>query len=190
MIFQILETFTLVSGLVYIFLQVRQNRWMWPIDVLCCFAAIVVFAHQSLWASMGLNIYYLVMGIAGWFSWKRDAKKTGENGIRIRQMSAMARIGSLLGFVASFVLLYWALKVTADPSPFADALVGASGIVGTVLLVRSYLENWYVWLFSDTLSLLLCFMQGLYFMAILYLVYTAMAVVGLLEWRRDGKYID
>lgn len=190
MIFQILETFTLASGLVYIFLQIKQNRWMWPIDILCCLAAVVVFAHQCLWASMGLNVYYLVMGIIGWFSWKKDVQKTGEKGIRIRKMSVATLIGSVFAFAASLALLFWALKITGDPSPFMDALVGASGIVGTVFLVRTYLENWYVWIVSDTISAVLCLIQGLYFMAVLYLLYTVMAVVGLLEWRRSGKYIS
>ena len=45
-VFSVLELVTLFAGLIYIFLQVKQNIWMWPVDILCCAAAIAVFFHQ------------------------------------------------------------------------------------------------------------------------------------------------
>lgn len=189
MIFNILETVTLVAGLVYVFLQVRQSIWMWPVDILCCAAAIVVFCHQQLWASMSLNIYYLVMGCIGIAAWRQDAAKAESGTIRLRHMTLRSGLLSLAGFVGAAAVLYYVLTLTGDSSPVLDTFIGASGVVGTVWLVKSYLQNWYVWIVSDLISTILCLTQGLYLMALLYLVYTVVAVIGLRAWHRDGRYI-
>ena len=84
MFFSVLESLTLVFGLAYVLLQVKQSRWMWPVDILCCIAAVIVFAHQRLWASMGLNVYYLIMGFVGIVAWNKDAQKVENEQMRVR----------------------------------------------------------------------------------------------------------
>lgn len=189
MIFAVLEQFSLFAGLVYIFLQVKQNRWMWPVDILCCIATICVFAHQGLWASMGLNVYYLIMGFVGLAAWGRDEKKAEEGTLRLRRLPAGETVVWASVFLTASAILYFVLRHFGDPSPLFDALVGGSGIVGTVWLVRCYLANWWVWIFSDLISVVMCLMQGLYGLAVLYGVYLVMAFVGYVQWKRDGKYI-
>ncbi len=188
-VFSVLESVTLFAGLIYVFLQVKQNIWMWPVDILCCAAAIAVFCHQQLWASMALNAYYLVMGFIGLATWKKDAGHFEEQFIRLRRLSVKTAVVSLAGFLVSGVILHYVLSLTGDSSPVMDAFIGASGVVGTVWLVRSYPQNWYIWIVSDIFSTILCFSQGLHLMAVLYLVYTAVAVVGCREWKSKGRYI-
>lgn len=188
-VFSVLESVTLFAGLIYIFLQVKQNIWMWPVDILCCAAAIAVFFHQQLWASMALNAYYLVMGFVGLVTWKKDAAHFEEPTIRLRHLTLRGALVSLAVFIVSGAVLYQVLMLTGDSSPIMDAFIGASGVVGTVWLVRSYPQNWYIWIVSDIFSTILCFSQGLHLMAVLYLVYTAVAVAGCREWKHKGRYI-
>ena len=190
MVFSVLESLSLVFGLAYVLLQVKQSRWMWPVDILCCIATVIVFAHQRLWASMGLNVYYLIMGFVGMAAWKKDAQKVENEQMRLRRMSRKTLAVSLTAMVVSGIGLYCVLKLTGDASPAVDAIVGASGIVGTVWLVRTYLENWIVWLFSDIVSTLLCLSQELYGLMALYLVYTITAIIGWREWKSKAVYID
>lgn len=189
MLFSILENVALVLGLVYIILQVKQNKWMWPVDILCCIATICVFVHQSLWASAGLNLYYLVMGFVGLAAWTKDEKSSDEDGIRIRAMSLKTVFCSIVLFALCWAGLYMLLKASGDPAPLCDAFVGSSGVIGTYWLVKCYVENWLLWIASDLASMALCLTQGLYGLALLYTVYTVVAVVGFIKWRRNGKYI-
>ncbi len=182
--FSILESFSFVAGIFFIFLQVKQVSWMWHINNLCCFAALVVFAHQQLWASMGLNIYYIVVGVIGVIAWKKE--KAESKAILVRKMNGITWVLSVLAFLVGFGVLFYILKITHDPAPVADALVGASGAVGMVWLLRCYIQNWAAWLFSDVISLYLCLSSGLYFMSALYLAYIIVAIVGWREWRVKG----
>jgi hypothetical protein len=43
---------------------------------------------------------------------------------------------------------------------------------------------------ADTLTLILCITQGLYWMSALYAVYVGMAVYGYLNWQKLGKYVE
>lgn len=188
MIFQILENAALFLGLVYVWLQVKQNRWMWPVDIFCCAALIAVFAQQRLWASMALNVYYLIMGVIGILEWNKAEVKSSE-GVKIRKMSKKIALLSLLAFVPTLALLFFLLRVASDPYPLTDAFIGASGVIGTIWLVRLHLENWIIWLISDIVSTILCLVSGLYPMAVLYLVYTLMSIVGWRQWKKEGRYI-
>ena len=188
MIFQILENAALFLGLVYVWLQVKQNRWMWPVDIFCCAALIAVFAQQRLWASMALNVYYLIMGVIGILEWNKAEVKSSE-GVKIRKMSKKIALLSLLAFVPTLALLFFLLRAASDPYPLTDAFIGASGVIGTIWLVRLHLENWIIWLISDIVSTILCLVSGLYPMAVLYLVYTLMSIVGWRQWKKEGRYI-
>lgn len=188
MIFQILENAALFLGLVYVWLQVKQNRWMWPVDIFCCAALIAVFAQQRLWASMALNAYYLIMGVIGILEWNKAEVKSSE-GVKIRKMSKKTALLSLLAFVPTLALLFFLLRAASDPYPLTDAFIGASGVIGTIWLVRLHLENWIIWLISDIVSTILCLVSGLYPMAVLYLVYTLMSIVGWRQWKKEGRYI-
>ena len=104
-------------------------------------------------------------------------------------MSKKTALLSLLAFIPTLALLYFLLRAASDPYPLTDALIGASGVIGTVWLVRLYIENWAVWLISDIVSTILCLVSGLYLMALLYLVYTLMSIVGWRQWKKEGRYI-
>jgi nicotinamide mononucleotide transporter len=84
-----------------------------------------------------------------------------------------------------YILYYLLLSRFTDSTiPKADSLVGALGIVGTWMLARKLIENWYVWIVADGLCVWLYVYKGLYPTAILYVIYTLMSVVGYFEWKK------
>ena len=58
-----MEIFTLVTGVIYIILEIRQKNLMWVVGILTSLAAMWVFFRQGLYASFGLNTYYLVTSV-------------------------------------------------------------------------------------------------------------------------------
>ena len=80
-----MQIFTLVTGVIYIILEIRQKNSMWYVGILTSIAAMWVFFRQDLYASFGLNTYYLITSIIGLWQWKRDkdiisTDKTDESG--------------------------------------------------------------------------------------------------------------
>ena len=60
-----MEIFTLVTGVIYIILEIRQKSLMWAVGIVTSIAAMYVFFRQGLYASFGLNTYYLIMSVVG-----------------------------------------------------------------------------------------------------------------------------
>ena len=56
-----MEIFTLLTGVIYIVLEIRQKNFMWVVGVVTSIAAIYTFMCQHLYASVALNAYYFCM---------------------------------------------------------------------------------------------------------------------------------
>jgi len=76
-----IEVFGAVSGVIYVFLEIRQSIWLWPIGIITSAVYIWVFFTGKLYADMSLQGYYLVISILGWYWWVwgvgQRAKGTG-----------------------------------------------------------------------------------------------------------------
>ena len=73
-----MEIITLITGVIYIILEIRQKNAMWVLGIFTSIAAIIVFFRQGLYASFGLNIYYLITSFIGLWHWRKDKKKLDE----------------------------------------------------------------------------------------------------------------
>ena len=56
-------------------LEIRHHRFMWVVGVLTSAAAMWVFFRQGLYASFGLNNYYLITAFIGLWHWTRDSRR-------------------------------------------------------------------------------------------------------------------
>ena len=64
-----MEIFTLLTGVIYIVLEIRQKNFMWVVGVVTSIAAIYTFMCQHLYASVALNAYYFCIGEGTPESW-------------------------------------------------------------------------------------------------------------------------
>jgi len=64
-----IEIFGAVTGIIYVFLEIRQTIWLWPVGIITSAVYIWVFFTGKLYADMSLQVYYLVISILGWFWW-------------------------------------------------------------------------------------------------------------------------
>ena len=184
------QVFTLVTGLVYIFLEIKQSNWMWVVGVLTGAAAIVVFVRGGLYASACLNAYYVAMSIWGLHAWRRDSRAMGSEGIHLKRLTpGVAALSAVL-----MAVLTWGavrlLSILGDPMSTLDASVAVLSAIATWWLSRSYAEQWLLWIVADGMSAALCISQSLPWMTALYVFYTLSAVYGFVHWHRKGGYVS
>lgn len=190
-----MEIFTLVTGIIYMVLEIRHHNFMWVVGVVTSAAAMWVFFRQGLYASFGLNTYYLITAFIGLWHWTRDRRKVeGENGavphddvIVLNRLTLKTVMISLLVTVAGIFALAWVMELFENPMSYLDSAVAVLSAVATWWLVRSYIEQWWLWILADTMSTILCLAQGMWWMAVLYAAYTVSAVIGLRYWHRHGQ---
>jgi nicotinamide mononucleotide transporter len=185
-----IEIFALVTGIVYVVLEIMQKNAMWVIGILTGAACAFEFAVTHVWASMGLNLYYVAMSVVGLIQWRKASGQVEEGDIHLRKVSLKAGILSAVLFTAGTAVMIPVLKATGDPAPFLDAIAVMLSVVGTWWLAQSYLEQWLIWIVADVLTTTLCLTTGQYWMAVLYLVYIGSAVYGYVHWKSRGKYVS
>ena len=192
--FTAFEIFSLATGVAYLVLEILQKNAMWIVGILTAAAAVVVFALKGLYASMGLNVYYVVVSVIGLYQWRKDSgslKASGAEGeIHLRKLSASTLALSAAVFIAGTVALFFILRALGDPASWLDAAVTVLSAVATWWLARSIPEQWLLWIVADIASTALCLSQGLYWMTALYAVYAAGAAYGWFHWKKSGNVID
>jgi nicotinamide mononucleotide transporter len=193
-----MEIFTMVTGVIYIILEIRQKNLMWLVGVLTSVAAMWVFFRQGLYASFALNTYYLVTSFIGLWQWSRDKKKLVSEGDRIHlnrltaKTVAVSAVVMVLGTFGLVELMQWlnsAGILQENPMSYLDSAATILSAIATWWLVRSYIQQWWLWIVADLMSTILCASQGMWWMTALYAAYTLSAVYGWAHWHRNGKYI-
>lgn len=196
-----IEIFTLVTGVIYIILEIRQKNFMWVVGVFTSLAAMWVFFRQGLYASFGLNTYYLITAFIGLWQWGRDKKKvasadtdsgSGSGGdiIHLNRLTVRTAVLSAAVCVAGTFALAWVMQLLENPMSYLDAAVAVLSAVATWWLVRSYIAQWWLWVLADTLSTILCATQGMWWMTALYAAYALSAVYGYIHWKKHGIYVS
>ena len=188
-IIQAIEVFALVTGVAYAVLEILQKNSMWVVGILTSTACAFSFGVQHVWASMGLNIYYLVMSVVGLVQWRKAGQQVGEGEIHLQEIPRKVQIISALLFVAGSVLLIQVLRAAGDAEPRLDAVATVLSVIATWWLAQSYLQQWLLWIVADIITTTLCIVTGQYWLAALYLTYICGAVYGYFHWKSRGKYL-
>lgn len=190
-------------GLVYVVFEVLQKNFMWYLWVLTSITFGIVYYYSHIYAYMGLQIYYVAMGIYGIYSWRRakalakraaaqPATQPGELGsedadiLVVRRMSREVAILSTLFSIIVFFILTYILKCTEDPNPWLDSFCSVISMLATFWLSRQYLQNWYLWIVCNVASTILSLSVEQYYAALLYFIMIGMAVWGLWHWNKNG----
>lgn len=194
-IIQIIEIFAFVTGIVYIVLEIGQKNSMWAVGILTGVACSYSFAVQHLWASMGLNIYYVAMSIWGLYQWRRagealSAEDPDGATIHLAKQGKAVLLWSAVLMVIGTAGMIALLRALGDSSTVLDAVVAVMSAIGTWWLAKSYPQQWLIWIAADILSTVLCLTSGMYWMAVLYLAYTLSAIYGYWHWTKNGRYIN
>ena len=205
-----MQIFTLVTGVIYIILEIRQKNFMWVIGVLTSVAAMWVFFRQGLYASFALNTYYLVTAFIGLWQWSMDKKKLVAEGgsdvvaeaqpegdrIHLNRLTAktvaVSAVVMVLGTFGLVELMQWlnsAGILQENPMSYLDSAATVLSAIATWWLVRSYIQQWWLWIAADLMSTILCASQGMWWITALYAAYTLSAVYGWAHWKRNGRYI-
>ena len=190
-------------GLVYVVFEVLQKNFMWYLWVLTSITFGIVYYYSHIYAYMGLQIYYVAMGIYGIYSWRRakalakraaaqPATQPGELSsedadiLVVRRMSREVAILSTLFSIIVFFILTYILKCTEDPNPWLDSFCSVISMLATFWLSRQYLQNWYLWIVCNVASTILSLSVEQYYAALLYFVMIGMAIWGLWHWNKNG----
>ncbi len=137
-------------------------------------------------------LYYLPMQILGIFRWKKHLKKDSTEIIKTK-LSPKERIICLIITTILTLAVSLILKYTGGATPFIDGTTTVFSILGMLLTVKRCIEQWYVWILVNGLSVVMwieAYLQGSNCLAtvIMWITYFILAFYFLSVWQKELKH--
>jgi nicotinamide mononucleotide transporter len=188
-----LEFIAVLAGIASVWFSKKEHILVYPIGLINTTIFVYISIKGHLLGEASVNIYYTVMSVYGWWLWtrKNDQQQTI---LQIQFSSSKEVLQQLLFFAAFYVVLYTALyfsKTSFAPGaiPWADALSSAAAYTGMWLMAKKKVESWYYWIATNIFSIPLYFVKGYVFTSVQFAVLLALAVAGLIAWRKKAQVV-
>lgn len=179
----IIESVAVIFSISYVILAAKENVWCWAAATVSVILYIYICFTAQLYAETGLQIFYLIMAIYGYYNWNTNNRKLQITEWSVRKHLFLILIGALLSFLMGF---YFA-TYTDSKMPIIDSFTTVFSIIATYMIIKKVLENWLYWIVIDLVSVYLYYNRELQLTSILFMVYTIVAIIGYFTWLRKKK---
>lgn len=200
-----LEIFGFCVGILYLWWEYQADSKVWFASVIMPMISMWIYFSKGLYADFGINIYYLIIAVYGFWNWTRKShhRQSSPDGNRSDSTDAQPqseekkqslpvshtpfKVWAVIIPVALLLwwLIWWILTTFTDSTvPVADAFTTALSIIGLWMLAKKYAEQWLVWLIVDLVCSCLYWYKGIPFYSVLYAIYTVIAWFGYRKWLR------
>lgn len=186
-----LEWLGSITGAAGVWLSIREKVWAWPAFVVCYGIYVELSRAADLHAAVLMNLVFVGLSLWGWRQWaqsaaaKDDAEVSPEEPFRPTHASRPALALALAIWLGGSALLGITLDLATEGAlPYLDATATVAGFVAQWLLAKKHIETWWLWLVSDVTYIGLFGVQGYVVTALLFGVYTGLAIQGIWQWRR------
>lgn len=202
--FQIfLEATATLFGLLSVYFSIKKNIWVYPTGIISTALYVYILFNFGLLGDCMINVYYTIMSIYGWFLWS----KSSEDNVHVEVSSTkntewiFASILFLLSLVLVTLVYYYKPFIDnrfsmenvnlglyhLDWANWMDVFTTSIFLVGMWLMAKRKIENWIFWIIGDLICIPMFIHKHLGITSLQYLVFTAMAIVGWIEWKKNLK---
>jgi nicotinamide mononucleotide transporter len=177
------EFIAVIFGLLSVWFARKENIWVYPTGIINVLIYVYLCFHAGLYADMGINAFYFIMSVYGWYKWTHRDQQ--DHQLPITALTKKQWILNLAATVLFFFLLRFILiRFTDSKVPDLDSFTTALFIIGMWLMATKKLENWIFWIVGDAMVIPLFAYKGLAFTGVQYLVFLVLAVMGYAEWKK------
>ena len=177
---EFIEWTAVITALLYVYLASAANRICFLFGLISSAFLVYICATDHLYFDTFINGYYVVMSVVGWYMWKGETEV-----LEIREMKSRTFIGiSILGILVFVGLGFVFDKYTGASMAYVDSFTTVFAVIATWMMVERYLENWIIWIVADAISIYMYTVKDHYPIALLFLVYTVIAIFGYYNWKR------
>jgi len=195
-----IEMTATVFGIICVYYCVKNHVLAWPTGVVTVIAwGYLFFNEWKLYSDAMLQIFYFFpIQFYGWWLWAQKTEKmsfwkkwfwnsyTEKSIVKITLLSNLERVVWSTLIVILSVSWGWIMATYTDANlPYIDALTVGMSIVAQYLMGKRVLENWILWIGMDIIALYKYSAVGAYGATFLYVIFTVLATMGLIEWIRE-----
>lgn len=185
---EFVEILGVIIGFIYLWLEYKASIYLWLTSIIMPAIYLFVYFDAGLYADVAINIYYLIIGVYGWMSWRYGISRkngTEKYDLKISHTSRRQWLRLLIAYIViHFAISFTLINFTDTDVPWFNGLTSALSIIGMWMLAKKLIEQWFVWFVVDILSAVLYFYKGLEPTALLYSVNAIVAILGYKKWNK------
>jgi nicotinamide mononucleotide transporter len=180
----ILEFLAFVFGIISVFCAKKENIWVYPTGLVSTVITVYLLYQAKYFGDMTMNVYYSIMSVYGWYMW---ASKKSTPDLKITRTTLKEKIIGIGLFVLTMIityLVYVFFNYKLEIPNYID--IFTSGIFFTAMwyMALKKIENWSLWILGDLIAVPLFAYRGLGMLSVQYLIFTILAVLAYLEWKK------
>jgi nicotinamide mononucleotide transporter len=180
----LLEWIAVLSSLFYIIFIARKNSVAWFFALVGSSIYVYLCFISQFYLETILQLFYVSMAIIGWLLWNKK-QEISFNIIQWKGKQHMVNI--LISSILTLILGNFFQVYTDQALPYLDAFTTVFSISATFMVAYKVLENWLYWIVIDIASMPLYAYRDLNLTVVLFGIYTIVAIVGFVRWRRTFK---
>ena len=175
-------------GAISVYLMTQQKPAAWPIGLAMVLLYIWIFYDARLYSEMLLQVIYVFLQMYGWWQWLRGGNQQQGRAVSSLNMMGISQ-GLMIGASITVVLGLAMSQYTNANLPWLDAALTGFSLVGQYWMAQKRLQCWLLWIILDVIYVGMFIIAELYLTAVLYMIFTTLAVYGWLEWRFSLRQI-
>ena len=178
----IIESVAVLFSVVYVILAAKESIWCWAAAIISVSLYVYIFYTVQLYPETGLQIFYFIMAIVGYYMWNKQDKE------RIKEWSETKHLLIILfGAIFTFFMGFYFSIYTDSQMPIIDSFTTVFSIIATYMVIKKVLGNWLYWIVIDAVSVYIYFNRDLHLTSLLFVAYTIIAVFGYFAWMKRMK---
>ena len=179
-----------ICGICYTILAGKGKIYCYFIGMIGTFIYSYLSFKNTFYGNFALYFfYYFPMEIIGICKWKKHLKP---NTVEIKKTSLTKKELTYYSLATTLMTIIFAylLTIIGDKNPIIDATATIFSITGMLLTVKRCIEQWYIWIIVNTLSLIMwlyAYLDGSNSLAIVFmwLTYLILGFYFLIQWKKE-----
>jgi nicotinamide mononucleotide transporter len=180
----ILEFLGFIFGIMSVYYAKKENILVFPTGLIATVITVYLLYQAKYYGDMTVNFYYSIMSIFGWYRWKSNKRKPD---LKITRTSKKEKIIGVVLFlftigITYFIYVFFDYKL--EIPNYID--IFTSGLFFTAMwyMALKKIENWTLWIIGDCIVVPLFAYRGLGMLSLQYLIFTILAIMAYLEWKK------
>lgn len=198
-----LEASGAIFGILSVYFSIKKNIWVYPTGIISTLIYVYILFNFGLLGDCLINVYYTIMSVYGWILWAKNS----EDHIHVdvtwatRKEWFYASILFVLSLALVTLIYYYKPYIDnqfsmegtnlglyhLDWANWMDVFTTSIFLVGMWFMAKQRIENWIFWIIGDFICIPMMIFKGLGITSVQYLVFTIMAILGYLNWKKSFK---
>lgn len=176
----LVEWIAVASSVIYVILAAQKQILCWFFAFISSALYVYLCFSAQLYLESILQLFYVVMAVVGFVIWNRPTKTE-----IIKWKVSYHIVNMLVSAGFTFLLGYLFSVYTDQANPYIDAATTVFSLAATFMVTQRVLENWIYWIVIDAVSVYLFYTRELHLTAVLFLIFTVLAIVGYFSWKKS-----